>query len=88
MRTTKTFKSGNSVAVRLPATLGVKAGVEMRVREEQGAYLLEPVEAPKRKLDVSKFWGKAPGLEPLPRESRSFEKRPSARSASSSDEGE
>jgi antitoxin VapB len=32
----KTFKSGNSVALRLPKTLGIKEGVEMTVREEQG----------------------------------------------------
>jgi antitoxin VapB len=32
---TKTFKSGNSVAVRLPKGLGIEAGVEVEV-EEQG----------------------------------------------------
>ena len=36
MVTTRTFKSGNSVAVRLPKVLGIKEGTEMRVREEQG----------------------------------------------------
>jgi len=39
MKTTKTFKSGNSVAVRLPKALGVEAGVEMIVREESGRYI-------------------------------------------------
>ena len=43
MKTTKTFKSGNSVAVRLPKSLGIEAGTEMRVREESGRYVLEPV---------------------------------------------
>ena len=38
MKKTKTFKSGNSVAVRLPASLGVTAGVEMTVREERGRH--------------------------------------------------
>ena len=44
MKTTKTFKSGNSVAVRLPRALGVEPGVEMIVREERGRYIVEPVE--------------------------------------------
>ena len=47
----KTFKSGNSVALRLPKALGIKEGVEMKVREEQGRYVVEPVEAPKQKID-------------------------------------
>lgn len=42
-RTTRAFKSGNSIAVRLPASFGVKPGTEMRVREEQGRYIVEPV---------------------------------------------
>ena len=45
MKTTKTFKSGNSVAVRLPKALGVAPGVEMTVREERGRYIVEPVQA-------------------------------------------
>lgn len=72
----KTFKSGNSVALRLPKALGIKEGIEMKVREEQGKYVVEPVDAPKKKLDVSKFWGKAPGLRVPVRED--FEERPSA----------
>jgi antitoxin VapB len=75
----KTFKSGNSVALRLPKALGIKEGVEMKVREEQGQYVVEPVDAPKRKLDVDKFWGKAKGLK-LP-SNREFEERPSALAA-------
>lgn len=43
-KTTKAFKSGNSIAVRLPAAFGVKEGTEMRVREEQGRYVVEPLE--------------------------------------------
>ena len=75
----KTFKSGNSVALRLPKALGIKEGVEMKVREEQGRYVVEPVDAPKRKLDVDRFWGKAKGLK-VPT-SREFEERPSALAA-------
>jgi len=74
---TKTFKSGNSVAVRLPKALGVGPGVEMTVREERGSYIVEPVNAPRRKIDVDKFWGKArgTGLKLLKPEDRVFEDR-------------
>jgi len=75
MKTTRTFKSGNSIAVRLPKSLGVEAGTEMRVREEQGKYVLEPVKMP-GKIDVAKFWGKAKGLKLI--KDREFEERPSA----------
>jgi antitoxin VapB len=71
----RTFKSGNSVALRLPKALGIKEGVEMTVREEQGRYVVEPADSPKRKLDIDKFWGKAPWLKVPPRED--FEERPS-----------
>jgi len=67
MKKTKTFKSGNSVAVRLPASLGVAAGVEMTVREERGRYIVEPVEAEPRKIDLTGITGSVPYLKPLPR---------------------
>ena len=75
MKKTKTFKSGNSVAVRLPASLGVAPGIEMTVREERGRYIVEPVEAPRRKIDLSKIWGSCPGLRLLSPEDRLFEER-------------
>jgi antitoxin VapB len=75
MKKTKTFKSGNSVAVRLPASLGVAPGVEMTVREERGRYIVEPVDAPRKKIDLSKIWGSCPGLKPLTPEDRLFEER-------------
>lgn len=72
----RTFKSGNSVALRLPKGLGVPEGTEVRlVKEAAMSFRVEPVEAPRRKLDISGFWGKAPGLIPPPRED--FEERPS-----------
>jgi antitoxin VapB len=61
----KTFKSGNSVALRLPKALGIKEGVEMKVREEQGRYVVEPVEPDKKKLDFSFLKGRSLGLRPL-----------------------
>ncbi|WP_174291389.1 AbrB/MazE/SpoVT family DNA-binding domain-containing protein [Sphingomonas bacterium] len=71
----KVFRSGNSLALRLPKALGLKDGTEMRVREEQGRYVVEPVEAPKRKIDLTGIWGSIPGLKPLPPEDRLFEER-------------
>ncbi len=63
----KVFKSGNSLALRLPKALGLEEGSEMVVREMKQGYSFEPAEKPKRKIDVSKFAGKAPGLKELPR---------------------
>ncbi len=71
----KVFKSGNSLALRLPKELGMKEGSTMVLREEQTGFHVEPQDAPKAKLDVSAFWGKAPGLKLAPRED--FEERPS-----------
>jgi antitoxin VapB len=77
-KVTKTFKSGNSVAVRLPASLGVKAGTSMRVREEQGRYVVEPVEGGKQKFNIDKVWGCAAksGQQFIKDEDRLFEHRP------------
>jgi antitoxin VapB len=72
----KTFKSGNSVALRLPKALGIKEGVEMSVREEQGRYVVEPIEKPKRKIDLTGIAGSCPGLKPLTKEEREFEDSP------------
>jgi len=71
----KVFKSGNSLALRLPKALGLKEGTEMRLREAHGKYSFEPVDAPKRKIDVSKFLGKCPWLEPIAPKDRIFEER-------------
>lgn len=75
MKTTKTFKSGNSVAVRLPKALGIEAGTEMRVREEQGKYVLEPVEEEPKRIDLTGIAGSMPGLKPLKRKDRIMEPR-------------
>lgn len=75
-RLTKTFKSGNSVAVRLPKALGVEAGTEMRVREERGRYVLEPVKPEPKKIDLTGIYGSIPGLRPFTREEREFDESP------------
>jgi antitoxin VapB len=73
----RTFKSGNSVALRLPKGLGVPEGTEVRmVKEDRMTFRVEPVAALKKKIDISGFAGKAPGLKLAPR--GDFEERPSA----------
>lgn len=72
---TRTFKSGNSVAVRLPASLGIEAGREMRVREEQGKYVLELVARDSERISLEGIYGSCPGLKPLRPEDRLFEER-------------
>jgi antitoxin VapB len=74
----KVFKSGNSLALRLPKALGLQEGMEMELTAmPDGNYTLEPVKAPEATLDISSFWGKAKGMihVPVPRED--FDERPS-----------
>ena len=67
MKTTRAFKSGNSVAVRLPKSFGIVAGTELTLREDQGRYIVEPVDTKPRKIDLTGIAGSCPGLKPLPR---------------------
>jgi antitoxin VapB len=71
----KVFKSGNSLALRLPKALGLKDGTEMIVREERGKYAFEPVNQPKRKFAVDKVWASAEGLSLIAPEDRLFQPR-------------
>ena len=71
----KVFKSGNSVALRLPKALGLKEGMEMVVREEGGRFALEPVDAPKRKIR-GEWIGSMPGVRPLTPDERAFDVSP------------
>ncbi len=72
----KVFKSGNSVALRLPKALGLNEGDEMRiVREDRTGFKVEPIERPKRKIDVDRFWGSVPGLKLIDPADRWFEER-------------
>lgn len=63
----KVFRSGNSLALRLPKALGPKAGDEMILREERGKFAFEPAQATKKKIDLTGIWGSCPYLEPLER---------------------
>lgn len=71
----KIFKSGNSLALRLPKELGMKEGSTMVLREEQVGFHVEPEDAPRKTIDVDRFWGKAKALK-VP-ERYDFEERPS-----------
>ncbi|MEO7177544.1 MAG: AbrB/MazE/SpoVT family DNA-binding domain-containing protein [Allosphingosinicella sp.] len=72
----KVFKSGNSLALRLPAGLGLTPGMEMDLRVEDGVHFsFEPVDRPKRKFNVEKVWGSATGLELIKPEDRVFADR-------------
>lgn len=74
--TAKVFKSGNSLALRLPAGLGLSAGMEMDLRVEDGeAFSFAPVDRPKRKFAVDEIWGSAEGLDLIAPEDRLFRPR-------------
>lgn len=73
----KVFKSGDSVALRLPKGLGLTVGTEVRiVREEASGFRVEPLDQPKRKIDLTGIAGALPGLKPRTREERDFEPSP------------
>jgi antitoxin VapB len=75
----KIFKSGNSLALRLPAALGLEAGMEMELTvQPDGGYLLNPVPAKKKKFNIEKVWGcaKGSGLQFIKPEDRIFKERP------------
>jgi antitoxin VapB len=76
MKKTRTFKSGNSIALRLPKALGIEAGVEMIVREERGRYIVEPVDQKKpKRIDLTGIYGSGAGLKPLKPSDRTIEAR-------------
>ncbi len=75
----KVFRSGNSLALRLPKALGIEEGARLRiVQEEAGGFRAEPVDQPKRKFNIAKVWGCARGsaLRPIRPNDRVFEHRP------------
>lgn len=75
--TTRVFKSGNSLAVRIPAGTKLVAGMEMDLVVEDGQFLsYEPVEQPKRKFNIAKVAGSATNLKRIKPEDRLFAERP------------
>lgn len=76
MATTKVFKSGNAMAVRLPASFKAVAGTPVEVREEQGRWVIEALADKKpRTIDLTGIWGSIPDLKPLTDDERTFEDR-------------
>lgn len=57
----KVFKSGNSVALRLPKALGLNDGDVMRVREEHGNLIARPTSRSDQ-IDLSGIYGSVPGI--------------------------
>ena len=72
----KSFKSGNSVAIRMPAALGIEPDREWTVVEQDGKLLVELKDRPKRKFNIAKVAGSATGLKYIQPEDRIFEERP------------
>jgi antitoxin VapB len=72
----RSFKSGNSVAIRVPAALGVEPNKDWTIEERSGELILRQRDAPKRKIDLTGIWGSCPGLRPLTREEREFDPSP------------
>ena len=75
--TAKSFKSGNSVAIRMPAALGIEPEREWTVVEENGDLVLRSKERTKRKFNIDKVWGCAigSGLQYIEDDDRIFEER-------------
>lgn len=74
----KSFKSGNSVAIRMPAELGIEPGNEWTVEPQGGKLVLELKPKAKRKFNIEKVLGCAigSGLQFIKDEDRVFEERP------------
>jgi antitoxin VapB len=73
---TKIFKSGNSLALRIPAGTDLVAGMEMELVVEHGKFLsYEPVNQPKRKFNIAKVAGSATSLKLIEDDARLFEER-------------
>ncbi|WEK47283.1 MAG: AbrB/MazE/SpoVT family DNA-binding domain-containing protein [Candidatus Andeanibacterium colombiense] len=73
---TKVFRSGNSLAVRIPAGTKLTAGMEMELVVEDGQFLAyEPAEQPKRKFNIAKVAGSATDLKLINDEDRAFVER-------------
>lgn len=73
--TARSFKSGNSVAIRVPAALGVRPGQEWLIEEEHGSLILREKLAPSDRIDLTGIYGSMPNLKPLSPEDRVLQER-------------
>ena len=76
--TAKSFKSGNSTALRVPASVDIAPGEEWRLIEDGDGYRLEKAVRPNRKFNIDKVWGigKHLNLQLIRDEDRVFAHRP------------
>jgi antitoxin VapB len=74
---TKSFKSGNSVAIRMPAALEIEPDKEWLVEKRDGKIIIEAKDAPKRKFNIEKVRGCAigSGMQFIKPEDRAFVER-------------
>jgi antitoxin VapB len=60
--TAKVFKSGNSLALRLPKALGFEEGDVMRIREEHGNLIVAPDAGRNDYIDLEGIFGSIRGI--------------------------
>lgn len=71
--TAKSFKSGNSVAIRMPAGLGIEPDREWIVaRDDNGDLIIKPRSPHGKRIDLTGIYGSKPGLKALAPEDRSL----------------
>ena len=74
--TAKSFRSGNSVAIRMPAALGVEPDREWIVaRDDNGDLVVKACDPQAKRIDLTGIYGSKPGLKPLSSEDRSLSGR-------------
>jgi antitoxin VapB len=71
----KSFKSGNSVAIRIPAALGVEPDREWTIERIDGELRLRERTAEPGLIDLTGIYGRGAGLKLLTPEDRLLEER-------------
>ena len=71
----KSFKSGNSVAIRMPAALGIEPDKEWTIVEKDGEFVVRAAGEQRRRFNIDKVAGSASSLKPIKPEDRVFEPR-------------
>ena len=83
----RSFKSGNSVAIRVPAALGIEPNKDWTVEERDGELVLRARKRPEEKIDLTGIWGSIPGLSAHMPDRRDFDHRPSEVEAADTTDG-
>lgn len=71
----KSFMSGNSVAIRLPAALGIEPDREWTVSEVDGELHIRAKSPAPKRIDLTGIYGSCPGLRALGPEDRWIDAR-------------